>query len=1323
MKSRLFFTLLFVSVCSILHAQLVINEGSNKNATTILDEDGEYKDWIELYNAGANAINLEGYRLTDNPTNTTQWIFPSYTLQAGQHLLVFCSSKDRFATSPAVTFHTSNAFIPQNGWNNHAAQQIYVWDGTSNLVLNTCSYWSGGYTSNSIFNQTSTDYTATVSSFVDGGDYACGAQFGEVSNLRPVIRINNVVVGENTAQNCNTCYPAPYGNWYFSARTQTIYRAEDLLAAGLTPGPIDSIAFDVASTDANFYDYVSLQLTTTANQQLESEFINTVGSYFHTNFGISSAGETVYLIAPNGDVADEIALNLQSLDASQGRFADGEELQVLFAAPTPGSSNNNSEPADGYTLQPAFSIEAGFYPGPQLVEILNPNGPGSTIRFTLDGSEPQSNSELYTGNAILIESTTVLKARAFETNRIPGQAAVATYFIGADHTTPILSISTANANLYGPDGMFDNPFSDWLKSGYVEYFDSTASHNLLMSQYTGMIMDGGWGGSRTQPQRSFRLKLSDGIFGEAPMQHQVIPTLPYRSQYSDFYLRNGSNQYLALPYKDASQVRMMSEGTNNYFSAWRPVTVYINGQYHGLYELREKFNSEKFNILDNASNDSLDILSLSAYYGGVLRAVDGDPQHYWNDWNVVSQLDAASPQYIENIAQYYDLDNYTDYIIGESFMANVDWPWNNIKIYRSNASNFKWRFALQDLELGMQPNAWSDCTTNHIEWLLANTNGNPFTTPWYNMMQHQSYRLHFVNRFADLLNTSYRAQRLLDIEQYHYDLILPEMPAYYARWADPNNIPGYMQWFNDNHTIFRDQLACRGEQVRNHIQNQFGYNSQQEITLAVYPPEAGRIQINTIIPDELPWSGIYFNGAPVTITAIANPGYVFNYWLSDTLLQSPWHNDTIIINLSLDDTLTAHFLGIAQPLKIDISEINYNDDETQIAGDWIELRNSGNGTVNLTGWSITNDVNTPRFEFPEGTVVAPNQYLVIARDLDAFQSIHPEVENVIGNFYFTLPASGGTIRLLDHRDSVLREVNYLDTLPWPMIADGGGRTLEYLLNATQPSLPENWFAGCMFGSPGQAYAPCQDDIVISEINYASGPSANTGDWLEIRNTGTTQRNISGWKVRDNNWELPFTLPEGTLLDAGASLVICNTTDLFDAIHNNVPNRVGNMPFGLSESGEMIRIYDNSDKLNFSLYYQTSTPWPLGPNEGGYTLEWNAAASNVNTADAWFEGCVLGSPGTVFIPCETTSVLNLESQALITVYPNPVTSDVFIQLPFSESGEVKILTMNGETVLRQSIVQTNSIRIAMNDLAAGLYIIQINQEENQWNQRVLKIGEK
>jgi hypothetical protein len=343
---------------------------------------------------------------------------------------------------------------------------------------------------------------------------------------------------------------------------------------------------------------------------------------------------------------------------------------------------------------------------------------------------------------------------------------------------------------------------------------------------------------------------------------------------------------------------------------------------------------------------------------------------------------------------------------------------------------------------------------------------------------------------------------------------------------------------------------------------------------------------------------------------------------------------------------------------------------------------------------------------------------VIARDISAFQTLHPDVENVIGNFHFSLPASGGTIRLLDHRDTIIREVHYLDSLPWPMVADGGGRTLEYIENATDESLATNWFAGCMFGSPGQAYQPCSEEIIISEINYASIPTANSGDWFEIRNTGSTTRDLSGWRLRDDNWLTPYTLPEGTLLDAGASIVVCTSTDLFDAIHNNVPNRFGNMPFALSSEGEIIRVYDAADKLSFSVYYQTQTPWPTSANEGGYTLEWNANTTDVNSSDTWFEGCILGSPGTIFIPCDTTSVSNVANTNDISVYPIPASDRLYVQFPFAGDFTLKLYNMNGSLVKEEKVSRTSLARINTHSLNQGIYILQINQDNQQWNQRII-----
>ena len=76
---------------------------------------------------------------------------------------------------------------------------------------------------------------------------------------------------------------------------------------------------------------------------------------------------------------------------------------------------------------------------------------------------------------------------------------------------------------------------------------------------------------------------------------------------------------------------------------------------------------------------------------------------------------------------------------------------------------------------------------------------------------------------------------------------------------------------------------------------------------------------------------------------------------------------------------------------------------------------------------------------------------------------------------------------------------YDDTAPWPCTPDGLGRTLERKPEGIDPEQPESWFDGCMGGSPGTAYIPCEDDIIVSEINYHSSDDHDAGDWFEIKN--------------------------------------------------------------------------------------------------------------------------------------------------------------------------------------------------------------------------------
>jgi len=620
-------------------------------------------------------------------------------------------------------------------------------------------------------------------------------------------------------------------------------------------------------------------------------------------------------------------------DISVGHFLDGSGTLKRFSSPTPGVSNNFSIPSDGYAAAPVFSINSGIFPSPISVTISDPNNPNATIYYTLDGSDPNENSSQWNGTPIYIFQSKILRARSYLNGLIPSTITSASYLFNVNHTTPIISLVSDPQNLFGPTGMFDNPTLDLLKTASVDYFDSTLNHNLLFSQRAGIIMDGGWG-ARGKPQRPFRIKWDDGVLGEGPVYGNIIPDRTNRTIYSDFYLRNGSNLNLILPYKDGVQGKMMGEGTFNYYSASRPVSLYVNGVYWGLYDLREKFNTEMFEIYDGASENTIEILGSTAQYGFQLRAVEGDVQNFYNSYNNLIQLNPLDTSYWSQADQYFDLNYLNDYWIGEVWMNNVDWVpgYNNIKIYRSDATNYRWRYCLMDLEYGLLPNDYStilgsnelNCAHNYLSGLLnwpASDPNNPHVNIWMHSLQNERFKNYFINRFADQMNTVYLPSRLLEIENDMFNRTVSEMANEYERWGDPNNVQAQVDAFYQYHLIFQEDLVCRPENMRNHIQTNFNLPQQVNVQLNVYPQNAGKIEISTITPNIYPWNGIYFDGVPIQLEAQAEPGYQFSHWEANNLIS-----DTT--NAIFLDTLTnnsvnfiAHFISTVDLVEIPNSSI------------------------------------------------------------------------------------------------------------------------------------------------------------------------------------------------------------------------------------------------------------------------------------------------------------------------------------------------------------------------------------------------------------------
>jgi hypothetical protein len=298
------------------------------------------------------------------------------------------------------------------------------------------------------------------------------------------------------------------------------------------------------------------------------------------------------------------------------------------------------------------------------------------------------------------------------------------------------------------------------------------------------------------------------------------------------------------------------------------------------------------------------------------------------------QVNPADTGYWNQADQYFDLNYLNDYWIGEIWMNNVDWNlnYNNLKLYRSDATNYRWRYCLMDLEYGLLPNDYStilgsnelNCTYNHLggilNWPTSDPN-NPHVNIWMHSLQNNRFKNYFINRFADQMNTVYLPSRLLELENDMFNRTVSEMANEYARWGDPNNVQAQVDAFYQYHLIFSEDLLCRPENMRNHIQSSFSLPQQVSVNLDVYPSNAGKIEISTITPNSYPWNGIYFDGVPIQLEAQAEPGYQFSHWEANDLISdttSAIFLDTLNTN---SVNFKAHFISTVGVVEIPNSSI------------------------------------------------------------------------------------------------------------------------------------------------------------------------------------------------------------------------------------------------------------------------------------------------------------------------------------------------------------------------------------------------------------------
>ncbi len=1089
--------LFLLLISSISQSQVVINEICPSNVNNKINENGKYDDWVEIYNAGSSSVNLGGYGLSDEIAKPFKFTFPYFDLGSHQKVLVFASDINRTDLSnhweTAVTAQTTWKYFvgtsqPDTNWRNLSFNQtnwssgtggIGFGDGDDNTTIPTC-------TSVMMRKEFFVPDTANIASAVFNIDYDDG--FVAFLNGKEIARANLGRIGDRPAYNVLASL-SHEAMMYQGHDPDSFYIDQSVLKSIILPG-VNVLAVQVHNNKANSTDLSAIPFLSFGMKSATQTFSSTPSwfhppgfQYFQANFKLSRDGETVLFTDDSGMNLDQQVYPLMEPNHSMGRSSDGSSTWCIFTTSSPMASNANSTCYPGYASDPVFSLAEGFYSSSRTL-TLSTSQSGAKIRYTTDGQDPTSSSTQYS-SSIQIGSTKTIRAKVFKTGYLPSPTFTKTYFINENIDLPVFTISTDPDNLWnnntgiyatGPNASSTYPYKganfwqDWEKPAAIEYYDKNKNKQL---RFNAMIeIFGNY--SQAKPQKSFEIKLSDAM-GTSSINYSLYPDKPQITETDDIVLRNSGSDWNEVHFRDAFMERVMKNTHSGYLGA-EPAVLFLNGAYWGVYTIHENHDQHWIKNNYGLGKEDIDML-LEA---GSVTTKFGSDNSFWDMINYATHQNANTQQYYDDMNEMLDIQNFVDYMIAETYYNNGDWmgDWtNNIKLWRPRASGGKWEYLLYDLDFGL---GFSGNVNENRLGIARNPVSQNYTSDMFDaFLRNPSFKNYFINRYADLINTIYLPAKMFTVMHQFDDSMRHDMSAHFSKWSSFNgqnySVSGWTSRINSMKSFINNRPAV----ARNFIQSEMGMQSQVTLTLNVSPAGAGRIQISTVTPDTYPWSGVYFKGNPVTITAMPNPGYTFDHWRSNVVINSNNSNQELTQNFTSTDQITAYFNGSSQSPKIVISEINYNSSSTVDVGDWVELHNYGSVDLDISNWKIRDELSYHTFTFPVRTVLEAGKYLVIAEDLTKFQSYFPQVNNVTGPLGFNFSNGGDDVRVFNQTESLLLHVNYDDQNPWPLQADGQGYTLELLDQLGNLNSGSNWFSGCIGGTPGRAYSSPSSLVSLS----------------------------------------------------------------------------------------------------------------------------------------------------------------------------------------------------------------------------------------------------
>ncbi len=483
------------------------------------------------------------------------------------------------------------------------------------------------------------------------------------------------------------------------------------------------------------------------------------------DFKISTDGESLFISNEEGEICS--FMNVPYLNHNTSYGLKNGKLQY-FQTPTFGTANGSG--FDKMTAVPSASVSSGEYSS--SVKIMLEGAENADIYYTTNGTKPSTSSKKYDGSVITLTKSANLRMFSKAEGEMQSAEVSYSYLIAIpDYSLPVVSVAVDNEEMFGENGVFNTSEKTELDARVTYFVDGKEE----FTQGCGIKIFGGM--TRFYKKKSFQLKFR-GMYGKSSLEYKMFDDLEY-SEFNSLVLRAGGQSLTNYLINDELGTSLASTSGNMptvLVQSFKPTNLYINGEYMGVYYIREKIDDEFVANKLGVSPESVTVIN------GFKAVKYGKNDAGWaNLLKFINEKDLSVKENYEYIKERVDIDSLIDFYTMQMWANNHDT--GNFRVARSTENNGKWYFILFDMDLSFDT-AYSGAQTYLKEYSYDTK---PFNSLIYKLMKNDEFLEYFKARFEGHLATTLSPETINARIDYITSLIAHDMEYEIQRWAAHNS--------------------------------------------------------------------------------------------------------------------------------------------------------------------------------------------------------------------------------------------------------------------------------------------------------------------------------------------------------------------------------------------------------------------------------------------------------------------------------------------------------------------------------------------------------